>query len=69
MSVKTEVRKIQANWIAEVSLHGGMAYITIPKRIVEYYEIRLGDKLQIHATELKRTSAVAATEEETERDE
>jgi len=52
-------RKIRADWVAEVSRHGGMLYITIPKRVAEYNDICVGDKLQIHSDELKRVTMVA----------
>lgn len=58
MTIEVISRKIRADWIAAVSQHGGMTYITIPKRVVDYYDLCPGDKLQVHVDEVKSERAV-----------
>lgn len=62
MAIEIVSRKIRADWIAVVSQHGGMMYITIPKRLVEYYDLRIRDKLRVHVDEVKRERAVVEDE-------
>ena len=63
MGTKTEVRKINTDVVVEVSIHGGMLYVSLPKRFAGYHDIRIGDKLKINVFELKRERGVVEGEE------
>ena len=49
-----EKREISGEIIAEVSVHGGMLYMTIPKRLAEFQDIRIGDIIRLQFLELQR---------------
>jgi len=46
-------RKIDTIIEATVARTGGMYYIRLPKETVDFYDIRLGDKLKVRILELK----------------
>jgi hypothetical protein len=47
-------RKIDSEVITELSQHGGMFFVSLPKRFVEYHNLELGDVLRIKILESKR---------------
>ena len=49
-----EKRELNGEIIAEVSVHGGMLYMTIPKRLAEFQDIRIGDIIRLQFRELQR---------------
>ena len=52
--VETETRKISATWTGEVTLQGGTLYVSIPKKEAEFWDLRIGDMVQVQIREAKR---------------
>ena len=58
---KLDRRKIDASWVADVRTHGNMLYIPIPKRVSEYYDIKLNDTIAVEVKECQRHVESAET--------
>jgi len=53
-STKVEIRKISGSWVGKVCSKGEMLYIVIPARTAEYFDIQVGDYLNVDVKEVRR---------------
>ena len=52
--LKVKVGRISSEWHGELIVRGSSYYVRVPRDLVEFYELTVGDWLKLRASEVKR---------------